>query len=134
MISYFKGSTFRPVYCDVCSSDKIRLTTTKLAYRHHYENEWPLMYICDNCDASVRCHQGTSNPLGYMADKQTRLMRQKAHEYFDAAWKKAGMSRSEAYRWLAPRMNMSLRECHIGMMTKEQCSSVIDLCYKGIKK
>lgn len=125
---------FRPIYCNACSSIDIYLVSAGKFYQREFASDKGLMYVCRNCDASVQCHDGTVIPLGTMANKSTRSMRQKAHFVFDAAWQKTKMSRNEAYEWLARKMNLTRKECHIGMFDQYQCSSVIDLCQNGIQQ
>ena len=49
----------------------------------------------------------------------------KAHRAFDRLWKKMGMSRGEAYRYLQSVMDMTSDEAHIGRFTEEQCEDLI---------
>lgn len=124
---------FRPIYCNSCNSIDIFLTSAGAWYQREFPGSNVLMYVCRSCDASVQCHANSVIPLGMMADKPTRTMRQKAHSVFDAAWQKTKLTRNEAYEWLARKMNLTRNECHIGMFDKYQCSSVIDLCQHGIQ-
>ncbi|MBN2302088.1 MAG: topoisomerase DNA-binding C4 zinc finger domain-containing protein, partial [Lentisphaerae bacterium] len=58
---------------------------------------WP------KCDILVGCHPGTTEPLGYPVNTETRQARIRAHDVFDKLWqgKAAFMTRHEAYQWLA---------------------------------
>ena len=38
------------------------------------------------------------------------------------------MSRTQAYKWLANRMELSERNAHIGGFEMDQCQQVIELC------
>ncbi len=86
------------------------------------------IYLCQNCNARVGCHKGTNRPLGNVANEVLRLKRRETHQVFDALWKELGMSRTQAYKWLANRMELSERNAHIGGCEMDQCQQVIDLC------
>ncbi len=90
--------------------------------------EW--LYQCQNCNARVGCHKGTRRPLGNVANEVLRLKRMETHQVFDAFWKKRGMSRTKAYRWLAEQMGLPEAKAHIGGFEMEQCQQLIELCRK----
>ena len=83
--------------------------------------------ICPKGCGAVLTHPGTDIPLGKIADRETRIARIKAHEAFDKMWLKMCWSRSYAYEWLAKQMGLTQEECHIAMLTKDQCDRVIEL-------
>ena len=87
------------------------------------------IYLCQNCNARVGCHKGTNRPLGNVANEVLRLKRRETHQVFDALWKELGMSRTQAYKWLANRMELSERNAHIGGFEMEQCQRLISLCH-----
>ena len=75
-----------------------------------------------SCDGTIGCHPDGS-PLGTAANKETRRMRQLAHDAFDNWWPAARMTRGEAYEWLeenGPRT-------HIADMTLDECAELIDM-------
>ena len=72
------------------------------------------LYQCQNCNARVGCHRGTVRPLGDLANEVLRLKRIETHQVFDAYWTERGMSRTQAYRWLAKKMHLPERKAHIG--------------------
>lgn len=133
--AYNREQIARPLSCHACKSLNIRLIDARVI-KPDMElppDSWPLMYYCDSCKSSVSTRKGTSIPLGFMARRNVRRARQKAHAVFDSAWKTARISRSEAYRWLARELGMSENECHIAMFDKVQCQNVIEICTKGIR-
>ena len=89
-----------------------------------------LFWGCSNfpqCKAAHGAHpDGT--PLGIPADKATKQARIKAHTAFDGLWKRQGMKRKRAYRWLQERMGLGEEDCHIGRFNTEQCNRVIEIC------
>ncbi len=86
------------------------------------------IYQCQNCNARVGCHKGTTRPLGDVANEALRLKRIETHHVFDAYWKSQNMTRSGAYRWLSQQMRIPAREAHIGGFEMDQCQTVIAMC------
>jgi hypothetical protein len=89
------------------------------------------IWLCRPCQAWVGCHAGTDEPLGTLADAETREWRKKAHAAFDPMWKSGPMTRAEAYRWLAGRLGVDQDECHVGLFGAETCRQVVELCKWG---
>jgi len=107
---------------------KALLVTGKEIYPHlpnlHHKKFW----LCRGCDAYVGCHGDTNKPMGVLADKEHRDLKMRAHNAFDPLWVSMDMNRTEAYEWLAEKMGLSKRKCHIGMFNQDQCREVIYIC------
>ena len=86
------------------------------------------LYQCQNCNARVGCHKGTTRPLGNVANEALRLKRIETHRIFDDYWRKQQMTRTGAYRWLSQRMRIPAKQTHIGGFEMDQCQEVISLC------
>lgn len=115
----------RPVKCDSCGSLDIQLADNKQLYGKSF-GKWPIIWLCWTCEASVGCHAETDIPLGFMADRETRQLRLKAHNAFDPLWKKSGkFKRITAYTWLASMLQIPLKECHISQFSKKQCELTV---------
>ena len=76
-------------------------------------------------------------PLGRLADAELRKFKMKAHSFFDQVWQRGYKKRSNAYSWLAEKMSIDKKDCHIGMFDVEKCKRVIEitsefLCRKGL--
>lgn len=67
-------------------------------------------------------------------DKFERHAKKSAHEEFDKLWKDGYMTRSEAYKWLANKMNISQRKCHISKLNESQCFDVERIVMKELKR
>jgi len=86
-----------------------------------YRSDFGPIWVCPSCDAWVRCHEGTTNPLGRLANAELREMRSKAHAVFDPLWQgkmrrdgcAEGVARSAAYRWLSPLLSKQVHETYI---------------------
>ena len=89
-----------------------------------------MIYQCQNCNARVGCHRGTTRPLGNVANEVLRLKRMETHRVFDAFWKRQRMSRTKGYKWLAEQLGLPEGEAHIAEFEMDQCQRVIELCTK----
>ena len=109
-----------PPICPECRK-AARLVDSKIVYGKSYGNIW--YCDCVKGDVYVSCHKGTDRPLGTMANARLRYYRKRAHRAFDPLWsnKSAELSRSDAYHWLASRINVPFEECHIALFDEETC-------------
>jgi hypothetical protein len=87
---------------------------------------------CAHCDAHVGTHKKNrrlgydgTEPMGRLANAELRRLKIAAHNAFDPLWKSGTMDRNEAYAWLAKRLGISVRNCHIGMFDVDGCKSVM---------
>lgn len=126
-----------PEICRYCGG-VIRLVPAKKIYGETSAKRLGLLnekiYQCQNCNARVGCHKGTTRPLGNVANETLRLKRIETHQVFDAYWQGRGMSRTQGYRWLAKKMNLPDQRAHIGGFEMEQCQEVIALCMTEERK
>lgn len=121
--------------CDYCSRPSAA-TTGATIYPHRPELSRLQFFACEPCGAWVGCHDGTSVPLGRLADASLRKARSEAHRAFDPIWKKQmeetrcskRRARDQAYTWLAREMNLPVQECHIGAFDEGHCRAAITLC------
>ena len=112
------------VTCPYCLKPA-RLATGRDVYPHRPELHRSVFWRCVPCQAHVGCHRGTSQPLGRLADRALRAAKQAAHQAFDPLWTSGGMSRTDAYRWLAYQLGIEMEACHIGMFDVELCRRVV---------
>lgn len=120
--------------CPYCGGN-VKLVPASRVYQHFYKKS--KVWVCENypkCDAYVGCHPGTEIPLGRLANKKLRSLKQEAHKQFDPIWKCGLMSRDEAYSWLASMLNIPESECHIGMFSPDMCNKVIKICQRQSNK
>lgn len=103
------------------------LVTGERIYPHRRDLYALNFYLCD-CGAYVGCHKGTTDALGHPCNAETRSARSQAHKEFDLIWKNKGMSRTEAYAWLANQLNLPASQCHIGMMDAATAQRVAAIC------
>jgi len=113
------------IICDYCG-DKATYEDSSVIYGRSYG----MVYICKCVEgwAYVGVHKGTNKPLGRLADKTLREMKKKAHSVFDPMWKSGGLSRKQAYSWLADKLSIKGKDCHIGMFDCAQCTKVMRIC------
>lgn len=123
-----------PEICRYCGGI-VRLVPARMIYgaeaAKRLKLEREMIYQCQNCNARVGCHKGTTCPLGNLANEVLRLKRMETHQVYDAFWKRSGMTRTQAYKWLAEQMNLTEDRAHIGSFEMDQCQMVIELCRKN---
>lgn len=112
-----------PTACPYCGG-AVKIVNNAEIYGAAY-GKWPWMYACEKkgCDAHVGMHPETAIPLGTLARKELREARKSAKNLFQGLWMNGGMmNRTEAYSWLADKMNIPYAACHFGWFTIEQCA------------
>jgi hypothetical protein len=115
-----------PARCLHCQG-RCRLTSGAEIYPHRPDLVRKAVWKCDGCDATVGCHPGTTEPLGFAADRATRDARVKLHhERIDPLWKAAPsdvrkQARDQVYHILSEGMGLARQNTHTGMFTLEQC-------------
>lgn len=119
----------RPICCDNCGSPRVHLQKRGFMGMR-ITKKWDLIWHCLDCLALVGCHEGTDIPLGLMADTPTRDARYQAHKAFDRLWRGGGLSRAEAYAWMARTLMVTPEQAHIGMLSTRQCEALIDAVAK----
>lgn len=112
-----------PQKCPYCGGE-VHLYHHEHVYRKVF-GEWPWMYKCVNfprCDASVGLHKFTHLPLGTLADKKLRTLRNSVKAEFHKLQKHWGYNRTDMYTWLANRMGIDKSRCHFGWFDTEMCN------------
>ena len=111
--------------CPYCGSHSV-LRSADGIYRNNSKNT--MLYVCSKfpaCDSYVRVHPGTKIPMGTMANRQLRALRNEAHHYFDQLYKRGLMSKEDAYQWLASILAAPMGQAHIGLLGEYYCRQVI---------
>lgn len=80
-------------------------------------------WACMPCGAWCGIHENSQRcaPLGSLANAELRGQRQRVHKLLDPLWRDGKMTRPEAYAWLAKRLGMDVRRCHVGYFRDTQC-------------
>jgi hypothetical protein len=123
------------VTCPYCSFDA-ELVLGGAVYPGRRDLADKHFWLCRPCGAYVGCHPKTTTPLGCLADAELRAAKIRAHAAFDETWRRKfyaegrgrGKSRGDGYRWLAWRLGMHPRDCHIGMFDVATCEKVVTVC------
>jgi hypothetical protein len=127
------------VTCHYCNQPA-ELVTGKEIYPHLPNLHNSKFWRCQPCGAYVGCHRANKGygdgtvPLGILANAYLRRAKIDVHNLLDPMWKSGAMKRMEAYAWLAKEMNISLKECHIGMFSLAQCQQAIQLLRKSAEE
>lgn len=126
-----------PTICRYCGG-AVRLVSASKVYgpaaAARLGIERQSFYQCQNCNARVGCHPGSTRPLGNLANGALRMKRMETHHVFDSFWKERGMSRTQAYKWMAKKMRLSEELAHIGGFEIDRCQKLIKLCEKERNK
>jgi len=112
--------------CKYCGKFSVKVTGKEI-YPHRPDLHGLTFYQCGPCDAYVGTHKGTDRPLGRLANKELRKAKQDAHYHFDTIWRSGEMKRKAAYKWLAGKLGIDPKDCHIGEFDEEQCYDVVNI-------
>ena len=112
-----------PEICNLCGG-KVIYTSNAVIYGKEYGSG--KCYLCKSCGGYVGTHvPRPKEAYGILADDRMRCMKQKCHELFDRQWinepkEKKRSARKCAYRKLAAKMQIPVKECHFGYFNMEQ--------------
>jgi len=107
--------------CGYCGTEAVCVTTKEFYGRDYGANVWK----CTTCDAYVGTHKGSKVPLGTLANKDLRALRNQAHAIVDPYWQKYKIGRHIIYKMLGKFMGTEPKDTHIGMYNDEQCTKII---------
>jgi hypothetical protein len=115
-----------PQRCDICGSPTRLVHNIEIYGRPVGEWEWHILCTDPKCGAHVQTKPGTGIAMRRMDTPRTRQARVMAHRVFDKLWSNP-YQRRKAYAWLAEKMGLTPRQCHIALFTYEQCHEVVRL-------
>jgi len=122
--------------CPYCNK-QAKWVENKAIYGRNYGKSY-MSWWCKPCDAYVGCHRNTRDPLGTMADRETRYWRQEAHAVFDPLWKSVfkrnsnkRLNRDAIYNTISNKFGYRV---HIGESNVEQCKKIVEWCQKRKQK
>ena len=119
----------KQITCPYCEA-AAQLVTGETVYPRRPDLYAKMFYICVPCGAHVGCHDGTTKPLGRLANGELRTAKMAAHAAFDPLWESQGMKRKAAYAWLAEQIGIDSKKCHIGWFDVAMCRRVVEVCDK----
>lgn len=111
------------VFCPYCKREAELIKASEISAE---EKLGEYVWYCRQCKAYVGVHKGTELPKGQLANRDLRILRIKAHSFFDPIWQSGQMTHTEAYEWLA--RETGLKNPHIGQADEEQCKAIIKAC------
>lgn len=89
------------IYCTECKKDvEARLTNGAEVYPHRKDLADNPQWICDTCKNFVGTHHKSDDkykPLGVIAGKEIKLLRQKIHAIIEPKFKTGELNRKETY-------------------------------------
>lgn len=82
-------------------------------------------WTCPSCeDVSVGVYNGSTKPLGIMADTQTRQWRVRVHDELAYKWE-IGSSKDEFYGWISNTLKRGNKPSTIANLNMEECQRLI---------
>lgn len=83
-----------------------------------------MIWFCRPCDAFVGCHHNTKRSKGwFLANKELREARKRAHAVIDPLWKSGKYKRGTVYIRLSEAFGY---EVHVGdTETRKECEDII---------
>ena len=127
--------------CNLCWWEVLLKNPSEIYWKKykHILDDWPwvpisFIYECQQCKATVWCHNETTIPFWTLADKETKNARHKCHELLDPLWKcekdwdykswTRWEKRKEFYKMISEYLNIPLEETHFWMFDIEKCRQV----------
>lgn len=86
---------------------------------------------CPKCKATIGAHPN-GKPVGFVADKETRCERRKAHADIDCYMLIVGITMDQMYARIAELMEMSSVDAHIGKFNLAQCRRLRELLIQDL--
>lgn len=118
----------RPQICNLCGGRVIFINNKRIYGKSYGSGK---CYLCTKCGAYVGTHKNRPhNAMGILANKEMRDMKIKCHELFDKEWKKEKnrpKARKAAYKNLAHRLGIKVRDCHFGYFDLPMLNKVYEL-------
>ena len=117
----------RKIKCPYCGQ-QAKLVQGDQLWPSRPDLKYRRFWRCALCDAHVGVHRNSYDaPMGKMANEKLRKARKSVHRRFDLLWINRDMNRDQAYRWLARRMGIKSRGCHIGFFSLNECRKAIEM-------
>lgn len=120
-----------PTICRYCGGC-VELVSNSEIYNGRVYGDWPYAYLCTDCKAYVGLHPDTDIPLGTLASAQLRKDRNLSKDMFHRMKEQRGLSRSQAYEWLARKMGIPVGECHFGWFDQDECALAMGHCFDDL--
>lgn len=120
------------VTCAYCNKPA-ELVGGEEIYPHRPDLYQKKFWRCRPCKAYVGCHKPNvgygdgTRPLGRLANAELRAAKSAAHAAFDPIWQNGIARRGSAYAWLANKLGIQPKQCHIGEFDVEQCKRVVQI-------
>jgi len=110
------GRVVPPTSCPNCGNPTVDLILN-VAFTTIQEVVHPKhRYQCPRCGAAVLTHPDSFEPMGYMADMDTRRMRHRTHTFLEQLWHSSYITRNAAYNQLAAHLDIPPDQCHISWL------------------
>jgi len=132
----------KPPTCPYCAACAV-LVNGDTIYPENARLRDRRFWLCRPCDAWVSVYESspTLKPTGRLANAELRKAKREFHGAFDVLWM-VGFDRltrvgsraskhdciSVAYKWLAERMAINVRDCNVGAFDVARCKQAALIC------
>jgi len=126
------------VICKYCGKRAV-LVNGDVIYPERPELKDRKYWHCEPCDAYVGTHEDSKDhkPFGTLANAELRVWRTRAHKIFNPLVEgkierdgcSFGKAKRAGYAWLAGKVGVEVKDCHIGMFDIEKCQKAITICH-----
>lgn len=123
----------------ICTKCNVRSYLTSFRYlkyrncNRYQPGRNTMIYKCPKCGSYVTAGK-QNKPLGIPADRHLRIWRIITHSVFNKLWQEFGYSPNNAYNWLAKRLKIKTKDCHIAMFDIRMCKKTITLSVKRMSE
>lgn len=124
------------IYCTECKKDvKARLTSGAEVYPHRKDLANNPQWICDTCKNFVGTHHKSNDktkPLGVIAGKDIKLLRQQIHAIVEPKFRTGELNRQILYGQLSSVLGKTY---HTGeIRSVEEANEILDLLKQLLNK
>jgi hypothetical protein len=118
-----------PIYeCDYCGGD-VTAVNNYVIYHGYNFGEYPWIYYCPNCKASIGIYDNTNIPKGTLANNETKEARSSVFEHLKIVGRAIGTEdNKEIYNELLKVCEINLNETWVNVLSKKDCDEVIWGC------
>tara|TARA_R110000796_G_scaffold77084_1_gene172094 strand:+ start:143 stop:577 length:435 start_codon:yes stop_codon:yes gene_type:complete len=124
------------IYCCGCKKEVLATMLTGEYFYPHRPDLFKLnFWKCTKCDCFVGCHKTNNGkqPLGVLATKEMKKMRQDIHKVIDPLWKNKLVNRSFLYKIMSNRLGFKFHtattkdeyECFRALTFAQEISEIL---------
>jgi hypothetical protein len=83
------------------------------------------LYFCEGCGARVGVHEGTGEPVGYLADAELRRWRRVLHQALDPLRREARWYPEPVHELIQDALDVPEERAHVAMLSIREIKNMI---------